>query len=328
MKNNDNYWDRLIEGVYHGERSKKYDLAEEADYQWVKRTHGRLKEVFNWDQFDKKEARLRLEHRMGRKPSLLQRFNQQVWMKAAALLLALITGAVLHAIIPIKYQDANYSEVIVPPGQMSQIRLADGSVVWLNSVSVFKYPSSFDQKKREVFIDGEAFLEVAHNPKKPFVVNAPTFAVEVLGTSFNVDAYAADSKASVTLVDGEVVLHANEEKEIQRMAPGQSVSLYQGKINELTNVNTDFYTSWKEGKIVFRQEALEEIAKKMERWYNVEIQFEDEILKKMVFSGTFLKYKPVEQVLQSLSIMNDQIDFISENRINQKNIIYIVKKNN
>ncbi len=333
VKNNDKYWDRLIERVYHGdwsenEKDKEEEFIDDKEYQWVKRTHELLKQVFNWDRFNKKEAKFRLDYRLGHKPSFFQRFNQQVWTKAAIIFLALVTGAVLHAIMPEPGQKASYSEVIVPLGQMSQIRLSDGSIVWLNSGSVFKYPASFDEKRREVFIDGEAFLEVAHNPKKPFVVNAPSFAVEVLGTAFNVEAYAADSYSSVTLVEGKVLLHANQEKQKQRMVPGQSASLHNGKIDKLREVDTDFYTSWKEGKIVFRQESLEEIAKKMERWYNVEIQFKDEELKKLEFSGTFLKYKPVEQVLKSLSIMNDQIDFVTQNRINQKNMIYIVKKNN
>ncbi|MCE4562815.1 DUF4974 domain-containing protein [Maribellus sp. CM-23] len=333
MNNNDTYWDRIVERVFQGDGSQNHtneqqDTPEDKDIQWARQTNEHLKQVFSWDRFDKKEAKLRLDYRLGRKDSLLQRFNRQVWMKAAVLLLALITGALLHSIIPGKKQETSYSEVTVPPGQMSQIQLPDGSVVWLNSGSVFKYPTSFDLEKREVFIDGEAFMEVAHNPKKPFVVNAPSFAVEVLGTSFNIDAYATDSYSSVTLVEGKVLLHANQEKQTQKMVPGQSVSIHNGKIEKLTEVDTEFYTSWKDGKIVFRKEPLEEIAKKMERWYNVEIQFKDESLKKLEFSGTFLKYKPVSQVLKSLSIMSDQIDFVTENRINQKNIIYIVKKNN
>ncbi|RIJ48134.1 DUF4974 domain-containing protein [Maribellus luteus] len=333
VNNNDTYWDRLVERVFQGDGSQKQtneqpETQEEKDYQWARQTNEHLMQVFSWDRFDKKEAKFRLNYRLSRKDSLLQRFNRQVWMKAAVILLALITGALLHAILPGKKQETSYSEVTVPLGQMSQIQLPDGSVVWLNSGSVFKYPTSFDQKKREVFIDGEAFMEVAHNPKKPFVVNAPSFAVEVLGTSFNVDAYATDSYSSVTLVEGKVLLHANQEKQSQILVPGQRASIRNGKIDKLTEVDTEFYTSWKDEKIVFRQESLEEIARKMERWYNVEIQFKDESLKKLEFSGTFLKNKPVSQVLKSLSIMNDQIDFVTENRINQKNIIYIVKKNN
>ena len=219
-----------------------------------------------------------------------------------------------------------FTEIKVPLGQMTQIKLSDGSNIWLNSGSVFKYPTVFDQSSREVYIEGEAFMEVAHNKRKPFIVNAKEFSIEVLGTSFNVSAYSGDNQASVTLVEGSVILSSEDKSWSKNIVPGQIAAIAKGKMPAISNVNTDFYTSWKDGKIVFRKETLEEIAKKMERWYNVEIRFKNEELKKHTFSGTFLKYKPVEQVFRSLSIMDSSIDFAVENRIDQKNIINIVKK--
>ena len=243
------------------------------------------------------------------------------------ILIAIIAGALLHLLLPDPFEEIRYTEIVVPPGQMTQIKLPDGSKIWLNSGSVFKYPTDFVHTTREVFLDGEAFLEVARDKHNPFIVNSGKFSAEVLGTSFNISAYSTDHRASLTLVEGSVLLRSEEKKWSRTLAPGQKATLANGEIPNISNVNTDFYTSWRGGRIVFRNETLEEIAKKMERWYNVEIQFKDEELKSLLFSGTFLKYKPVEQVFKTLSIMNNQIDFVYENRSDQKNLIYITKNN-
>ncbi len=307
-----------------GEKSSRFYT----DYQRVAELKQMLRKVFRWDLFDKKEAKLRLDYRIHKTGNSIVKFSRRIWMRAAVILVAVISGATLHTLILGSFEETRYTEITVPLGQMTQIRLSDGSNIWLNSGSVFKYPNEFGRASREVFIDGEAFMEVVKDKHYPFIVNAKEFSVEVLGTSFNISAYATDGYANVTLVGGAVLLQSKDNKWKTNISPGQSAMLIDGKIPEVSNVETDFFTSWKEGKIVFRNETLEEIAKRMERWYNVEIQFKDEELKKLTFSGTFLKYKPIEQVIRSLSVMNKYIDFVSENRPEQKNIIHIIKKTN
>ncbi|MGQ8335857.1 FecR family protein [Sunxiuqinia sp. A32] len=324
------YWEGLVSNI-HNETDKSENLENEkwptSDYHWALGIKDQLARVFLWDQYNRNEAKVRLDYRLQHKENRLVRFSRLLWVRAAVILIAIFSGAILHSLIPDTIEGTRYTEVVVPLGQMSQIKLSDGTSIWLNSGSVLKYPNEFELNKREVFLDGEAFMEVAKNKKKPFVVNANDFDVEVLGTSFNISSYSTDEYAIVTLVEGKVRLHSEKNHWKRNIVPGQSATMAGGEIQEIEDVNTDFYTSWKEGKIVFRKESLEEIAKRMERWYNVDIQFENEQLKKLQFSGTFLKYKPVEQVFRSLSIMSQKMDFVSINRVDQKNIIKIIEKN-
>lgn len=332
MNSENEYWEDIVSRLH--DQNQVTEMPREkgsrfvADYKRAAELKQMLRKVFRWDLFDKKEAKLRLDYRLHKNDNSIVKLSRRVWIRAAVILIAVISGAVLHTLVPGSFKESRFTEIVVPLGQMTQIKLSDGSKIWLNSGSVFKYPTEFGQTSREVFIDGEAFMEVAKDKHNPFIVNAKEFSVKVLGTSFNITAYSTDSHANVTLVEGSVLLHSEDKKWERNISPGQSAMLLDGKVPEVSNVKTDFYTSWKEGKIVFRNETLEEIAKKMERWYNVEVQFKDEELKKLTFSGTFLKYKPVEQVFRSISIMNDNIDFVSENRTEQKNIIHITKKNN
>ncbi|HBL75793.1 MAG: hypothetical protein A2W90_04640 [Bacteroidetes bacterium GWF2_42_66] len=332
MDNENKHWEDLISSLHNPDNEtsledfSKKDRRFSFDYQWASEIKSKLKKVFLWDSFDKKEAKHRLDHRLHRNDDLVIGLSFRVWIRAAVILIAVVSGALLHFLISGSFKETRYTEIVVPMGQMTQINLSDGSKIWLNSGSVFKYPTEFDRSSREVFIDGEAFMEVARDKHKPFVVNAEKFSVEVLGTSFNVSAYSSDDRASVTLVEGSVLLRSEDKKWNKTLLPGQSAELQQGNIPEIDDVNTDFYTSWKDGRIVFRKEKLDEIAKKMERWYNVEIRFKEDELKDLVFSGTFLKYKPVEQVFRSLSIIDDRIDFVSETHTDQKNIIYIIRK--
>lgn len=332
MKDENKYWEDLVSDLYNSETKPTASGIENSesstDYQWANELKRHLKKVFAWDLFDKGKAKLRLDHQLVKTDSLVVQLSRTFWVRAAVVLIAVISGALLHALVSGSFNETRYTEVKVPLGQMTQINLSDGSKIWLNSGSVFKYPTEFDWFSREVYLDGEAFMEVAHNKHKPFVVNARKFSIEVLGTSFNISAFSTDNQADVTLVEGSVLLNSEDKSWSKRIVPGEVAKIEQGKKAEVSKVNTDFYTSWKEGKIIFKKETLEEIAKKMERWYNVEIRFNNEELKTHTFSGTFLKYKPVEQVFKSLSIMDPSIDFTVESRASQKNIILIVKKNN
>ena len=332
VKDKNKYWDDLIAGI-HGEdkghegnfeRNRDY----EADFQWAVTLKEQLGKVFLWDLFDKKEAKLRLDYRLKGNSIPVRNLYNKVWVRVAVVIIAIISGVIGHSLYNKTSSRILYTEITVPLGQMTRIRLSDGSKVWLNSGSVFKYPTEFDRSSRDIYLDGEAFLEVAKKPKKPFVVNTNKFSVEVLGTSFNVDAYSDDKHASVTLVEGSVSLRSNKKKWSKNLVPGQIASINEEEVPAISEVNTDFYTSWTEGKIVFRKETLEEIAKKLERWYNVEIRFADEELRSLKFSGTFLKYKPIGQVFRSFGIMDNRVDFVLEDRIDQKSVIQIIRRDN
>ena len=330
MKDEKTYWEEILSALYNGKKKQTRQVKEEAvfeeDYRWAEQVQYQLKQVFQWDNFNKAEARSKLNSRLNTGKTRTYNFARSLWLRAAIVLIAVLSGAMLHFMYQNIGQHSQYTEIIVPPGQMTQIKLSDGTEVWLNSGSVFKYPTEFDRASRQVYLNGEAFMKVEKNAAKPFTVNTGRFAIQVLGTSFNVDAYDEENEAKVTLVEGLVALRSTHNTWTKNIVPGQTAIITGGKTPGIEEVNTDFYTSWTEGKIVFRMETLDEIAKKLERWYNVEIQFEDQELKIFTFSGTFLKYKPIEQVFRSFKIVDERIDFVLTERADQKNLIQIKKR--
>jgi ferric-dicitrate binding protein FerR (iron transport regulator) len=225
-----------------------------------------------------------------------------------------------------KDQEVQYAEVEVMYGQTSHLFLFDGTEVWLNSGTKFRYPNRFNRNERNVSIEGEAFFKVKPNKNLPFKVKTGKLEVEVLGTSFNVSAYPRENSQSVVLVEGKVQINNPEGQKIGEMVPGQIAVKTEGS-SALQVQNTDpyFYTSWKDGKVVFNGEKLGEIAKKMERWYNVEIRFEKESLKDYKFSGTILRNKPIDQTILAMEQLAP-IRFNYKVMTNEKNIITIVGK--
>ena len=169
--------------------------------------------------------------------------------------------------------------VVIPYGSRSNITLADGTNVWLNAGSRLIYPSRFVDKTREVFLSGEAFFNVQKNEKQPFVVKTADVLVEVLGTRFNVTAYPEDFAVQTVLAEGSV--------EIKSASAGRrekGVLLKQGELayfNKKTqetrtqSVNVDEYTLWTEGLFKFSNTDFNRITKKLERYYNIQFQFDD-----------------------------------------------------
>ena len=166
--------------------------------------------------------------------------------------------------------------------------LADGTRVWMNAKSSLRYPVAFHGKERVVYAEGEIYLEVARDEKHPFFVMLNGMKVEVLGTSFNVNSYADEDYAEVTLVEGRVAAHVDDKS--YDLLPTRQ--LRWDKKNESVDiriVNVDDYIAWKRGQYVFKGRSLEEVAKVLERWYDMEIIFEDEKSKKTVYTGVINK---------------------------------------
>jgi len=219
-----------------------------------------------------------------------------------------------------------YAELEVMYGQTSHLFLFDGTEVWLNSGTKFKYPNKFNQNERNVYVEGEAFFKVKPNKKLPFKVKTGKLEVEVLGTSFNVSAYPTENKQSIFLVEGSVRINNTDGAKIGEITPGQMAVKNEGDPEiHVQNADPYYYTSWKNGKIIFNSEKLSEIAEKMERWYNVEIRFSQESLKDYQLSGTILRNKPIDQTLMALEV-SAPIRFKYDVRPNEKNLITIISK--
>ncbi len=225
---------------------------------------------------------------------------------AAIILIAFISGTLLKPLSSFEknVKDIRYSEIKVPFGQMSQVTLSDGTKIYLNSGTTLRYPEQFALDNRSVSINGEAYFEVAKMVNKPFIVNSSDLKIQVLGTSFNISAYQDDQETLVTLVEGKVNAQSLDGENIINLVPGQLATKNKNNSSiAIRDVNTKFYKDWIEGRLFFDDEPLEQIANKLDRWFNVKISFDDERLKSHRFTGTILKNKPVDQIMQALQML-------------------------
>ena len=190
------------------------------------------------------------------------------------------------------------NELIVPRGGEYQIVLADGTRVWLNSATKLIFPQNFTGKERRVMLSGEAFFDVARDESKPFIVETSRMDVKVLGTRFNVNAYTDNEVVSTTLVDGSVEVASGTQKPIT-LVPGEQAYGEAGEL-EKREVNIRLYTSWIDGRFMFNNVELEEIVKQISRWYDVEIFFTNENVKRTRFTGGMVKFKPLDDLIRMI----------------------------
>ena len=193
--------------------------------------------------------------------------------------------------------------VLVPFGKRTHVTLSDNSSVWLNSGSRLVFPARFDKTQREVYLEGEAIFEVSHDKTHPFHVLTKDLEIEVLGTVFNVSAYRDDKETSAVLVEGSVELSYQGTsfvgKREEKMVPGYLAS-YNPESSSLNQkaVNTDLYTSWRMGYLIFEREPLPAIVRKVARYYNVDIRLADPELEKETFSGNLDLRNSASELLQ------------------------------
>lgn len=244
---------------------------------------------------------------------------------AAIILLAFFIGTLININWKSKFDVPLFSEINVPLGQMSNITLYDGTQVWLNSGTNLKYANDFGDKSRKVILDGEAFFKVKHD-EVPFIVQLKNCEIEVLGTSFNAKSFSDENFSEVTLVNGSVKMNTLWGKEIIQLKPSQQITVSKNlKNNILKTVETGFYKSWIEGKIVFHEEHLADIALRLERWYNVDIQLANPQIGELSFSGTILKNKPFDQIAKAFEILLPvKIEY--QNKMGEKDVVIISKK--
>ncbi|MCE5331178.1 MAG: FecR domain-containing protein [Bacteroidales bacterium] len=217
------------------------------------------------------------------------------------------------AVLP-EAQVLHQNEVSVLYGSKSKITLPDGSTVNLNSGSVLRYPAHFNYENRSVTMEGEAYFDVKKDTSHPFYVKTNGVTVRVLGTKFNVKSYPDEKTVEMTLVTGKIELYANN-KEINDknrllvLAPNEQAVFNVEKGNNDSIVKMEYnkdvdvtpIISWKDNRLMFKDEKLINLAQKMERWYNVDIDIQDEKLRSMTFSGVFVK-ETIEQSLNALKL--------------------------
>lgn len=188
-------------------------------------------------------------------------------------------------------------------GEQYQVILPDGSHVWLNAASSLKYPVTFAGKERLVELTGEAYFEVAHNKNMPFKVKTQQQEVEVLGTHFNINAYDDEKATATTLIEGSVKVTLASNNKNTVIKPGQQAMVHNAYL-AVQQVDTDDAIAWKNGYFQFNDENLENIMRQISRWYDVDVQYQDNTLKAQTFGGTVSRYKNVSEVIKTLEFTN------------------------
>ncbi len=202
-------------------------------------------------------------------------------------------------------QNPAINQLVIPYGNRSKITLSDGTTVWLNAGSRLVYPSVFVEKTREVLLFGEAFFEVTENKDRPFVVKTSALAVKVLGTSFNVSAYPDDNAIQTVLEEGSVAIRKNGaqlfEKDIV-LKPNQLASFNKGtNESKVYDVDASYYTVWTKGLLSFDEIELSRVLKKVERYYNVQVNYPDPVLGTTKITGKLDLNRNVEEVFEYIA---------------------------
>ncbi|MDR2041040.1 MAG: FecR domain-containing protein [Tannerella sp.] len=224
------------------------------------------------------------------------------WLKiAAAILITFTCSQYFFHPAPLK-DDAAMQTLHVPAGQRAELTLADGTKVWLNSLTTFTFPDRFASASREVFLEGEAYFEVTHDETKPFAVHAKSYEIRVLGTEFNVSAYKnrfAPFEASLLKGSIEVVLP--DGSQTIQIQPGSR--LYEKDNQLLTGSIADYdHFLWKKGIISFENERMEAILNQLQLYYDITIQNENPFVKDLRYTGKFRTKDGIEHVLNVLKI--------------------------
>jgi transmembrane sensor len=224
------------------------------------------------------------------------------WQKVAAiLLLPLLMSATYFIFTHSAVSQFAWQEVNTPYGITSRIYLSDGTGVWLNSGSQLSFPVNFSRNERRVKLSGEGFFEVHSDKRHPFIVETSKMDVRATGTSFNVEAYTSDTIVAVTLVKGKIRVNMGAKTEAN-LRPNQRI-VFNSKRGKYDILPTDAqrWTLWKDGKLVFRNEPLEDVFKRLGRAFNVDITVKESLIAKQPYRATF-EGESLNEILELLKI--------------------------
>ena len=243
------------------------------------------------------------------------------WVSTAAAVVALCVsiGISVHYFRQVNQMSQQTFVVSAEKGQRSNVVLPDGTKVWLNSDTEIKYSGEYGKKDRQISLSGEAYFEVAKDPKHRFIVQAGEMQVEALGTAFNVKAYEEDDELTASLFEGKV--KTSVAVKVLFLDPDQSASYNREKHSFVkVNGNTNYDRMWRNQELVFRGGSLEEVAIMLDRLYNVKVEFQTDDIKHYRFSGV-IKNNSLENVFELISLTapiryekRDSIIWLSRNK--------------
>ena len=244
------------------------------------------------------------------------------WQRVAAILVIplLILCTFLYLDKDSSRDTIEYQEVKSPHGTFSEVRLPDGTNVWLNGGSSLKYPLVFRKGERNVFLNGEGYFEVHSDKENPFIVKTGQMTLRATGTAFNIEAYNIDSITAVTMVNGKIDVAFGNSSPIT-MVPGERVS-FNNQSRECLIAKTDPYKwyAWKDGLMIFRDDPLSYVFKRLGLTFNVNIELKDSALANSPYRATF-EYESLDEILRLLK-MSAPLYFKQNKRIKDKDNIY------
>lgn len=243
----------------------------------------------------------------------IKTFGRRMWLKRASCAAACLLGILVMStalsfwMVNKDSVETQFITVQSNAGMRTQFNLPDGTVAYLNSGSVLSYPLPYDKTERRVTLKGEAYFKVAHNPEQPFIVSVAddNMRVKVLGTEFNLQSYEEGGMVQTTLVSGAVNLQMLKNGNVissANLKPSEK-AIYDvaTKIVTISTVCTEYETSWKEGRLIFKDMPMPEVLKKLAYFYNVKFDVKDPVINSFRFTGTF-DNKQLSQILDYLRI--------------------------
>lgn len=197
-----------------------------------------------------------------------------------------------------------YNTIRVPQGGEYNVTLADGTMIWMNSASELKFPVRFVDGVREVYLEGEAFFEVAPDSTLPFVVKTNDIRVEVLGTSFNIKAYKNEADVAATLFTGKVCMTPlmDTTNRVVLSVGEQACWNQRAKTLNVSEVNLDRVMAWRKGVFMFSAENIDAVMHQIERWYGVKFVYETKRKEDYVFNGYFSKDETLQSILEIFTL--------------------------
>lgn len=245
------------------------------------------------------------------------------WQRVAAILLLplliLCTYLYLNKESDL-YDTIEYQEVKSPHGTFSEVRLPDGTNVWLNGGSSLKYPLAFRKGERDVFLNGEGYFEVHSDKENPFIVKTDQITLRATGTAFNIEAYNTDSITAVTMVNGKIDVAFGNSSPVA-MVRGERAS-FNNQTKQCLIAKTDPYKwyAWKDGLMIFRDDPLSYVFKRLGLTFNVNIDLKDPSLANAPYRATF-EYESLDEILRLLE-MSAPLHFKQNKRVKDKNNTY------
>jgi transmembrane sensor len=316
-----------------------FDTANFETFKQLKQAWALSNAMKESDPIDEKDYRIFRLRNFNKDESEKQSLSPFRWIVRIAAVFLMLVGVyqLFTMVLPNKTSgDDLFTEITTRAGEKTKIVLADSSVIWVNSCTKLRYPVNLKKSKINFYLEGEAFFDFKKLPNRNITVHTSEINIKVIGTAFNLKSYANDNTIKTTLVRGKIVIETlidkgNTAKQIM-LLPNQSATYFKNHtqlnisenkekrinktetIEELekianrnqTNmiveesINPKAQVFWKEGKLSFEKETLENLSKRMERWFAVKINIESERLKKARFSGTFDK-ESIEQAIKALS---------------------------